>query len=187
VNCVLRVPLTTRAVVTAVLRSMFLHFTVTCISENKRCRKRCVTFWTCFVTRNHTVESLCANFFSSCVCVCVCACVRTYIQNVPLQVCRDSGLYEPYLCHAVFVALVYSGVPSIVLFMCRSGHGICIPSISWPQLMDFCVYELWEIRPEDFGMKHADVCCILRQESCIELRISLVRSHLDTVKSIFEV
>jgi len=96
-------------------------------------------------------------------------------------------LYDPYLCLAVFVALVYFDVPSIFLFMCRLGHGICVPSISWPQLMFFCGYELWEIRTEESAMKHADVCCILRQKSCIELRYSLVRSHLDTVKSIFEV
>ena len=91
VRCVLRVLLTRRAVETTLLRSKFLHFTVTCISETMGCRTRCVTFSTYFVTRNHTVESLCANFFSSCVCVCVCACVRTYLQNVPRQVCRDSG------------------------------------------------------------------------------------------------
>jgi hypothetical protein len=70
---------------------------------------------------------------------------------------------------------------------CRLGHGICVSSISWPQLIDFCVYELWEIKTKEFGMKHADVCCILRQKSCIELRFSLVRSYLDTVKTIFEV
>lgn len=105
VRCVLRVVLTTRAFVTTLLKSMFLHFTVTCISETKHCRTRCVTFWNCFVTRNHTVESLCANFFSSCVRAYI------YIQNVPLQVCRDSGLYDPYRCHAVFVALVYFGAP----------------------------------------------------------------------------
>jgi hypothetical protein len=71
--------------------------------------------------------------------------------------------------------------------ICRLGHEICAPSISWPQLMDFYVYELWEIKTEEFGMKHADVCCILRQKSCFVLRFSLVRSYLDTVKSIFEV
>ena len=65
--------------------SAFLHFTVTCISETKRCMTRCVTFWTCFVTRNHTVESLCANFFSSYVC----AYLSTYIQNVPLPKCAE--------------------------------------------------------------------------------------------------
>lgn len=48
------------------------------------------------------------------------------------------------------------------------------------------MYELWEIT-EEFGMKHADACSVLRQKSCIELRFSLVRSHMDTVKSIFEV
>jgi len=49
------------------------------------------------------------------------------------------------------------------------------------------VYELWEIRTEEFSMKHADVCCILRQKYCIELRVSLARLHLDTVKSILGV
>jgi hypothetical protein len=49
------------------------------------------------------------------------------------------------------------------------------------------VYEVWEIKPKEFGMKHADMCCILRQKSSSELRFSLVRSYLDTVKTIFEV
>jgi hypothetical protein len=48
------------------------------------------------------------------------------------------------------------------------------------------VYELCEIT-EEFDVKHADVCCVLRQKSCIELRLSLVRSHMDTMKSIFEI
>jgi len=48
----------------------------------------------------------------------LCLRVRTYLQNVARQVCRDSGLYDPYLCHAVSVALVCFGVPSIILFIC---------------------------------------------------------------------
>lgn len=75
VRYVLQVLLATHAFETTLHRSVFFYFMVTCLLKAKRCRTRCLTFSAYFVTRNHTVEILCANFFSSCSC----ACVHTYI------------------------------------------------------------------------------------------------------------